>query len=170
MLSQPFLLRQRARHCSPTWVDQSPPHTQTYTPPTSQPRDVFPSLKQRLKPVHRVPCKLLFTATKMIDGFKTEADYGDWRAKYVTKVSVKNVVSLWGRAAKFSANPISTGGLLGIWLPKPTWDCSYLFLLWLYTAWTKAQIHMTHDLWTLTTKTDACGCVCIHLWLSAVCV
>lgn len=52
------------------------------------------------------------------------------------------------------------GGLLGIWLPKPTWDRSYLFLLWLYAAPTKAHTHMTHDLWTLTTRTAACGCVC----------
>lgn len=28
---------------------------------------------------------------------------------------------------------------------------------------------MTHDLWTLTTQTAACGWVCIHLGLSAVC-
>lgn len=55
---------------------------------------------------------------------------------------------------------LALGGLLGIWLPKPTWDRSYLFLLWLYAAPTKAHTHMTHDLWTLTTRTAACGCVC----------
>lgn len=41
---------------------------------------------------------------------RQETDYGHWRAKYVTEVSVKNVASLWGHAANFSANPISTGG------------------------------------------------------------
>lgn len=44
---------------------------------------------------------------------RQETDYGHWRAKYVTEVSVKNVVSLWGHAANFSANPISTGGVGG---------------------------------------------------------
>lgn len=59
-------------------------------------------------------------------------------------------------------------GLLGIWLPKPTWDRFYLLLLWLYATWTKARVHMTHDLWTLTTKNRCpwlrvgayiCGCL-----------
>lgn len=94
---------------------------------------------------------------------RQEAAYGSWREKHVSEVSVKNVVSLWGRAANFSANPISTGGLPGIWLPKPTWDRSYLLLLWLSAAWTKAQAHMTHDLWTMTTKNFvAIGCLCLN--------
>ena len=113
-------------------------------------------LLQRLKSVHHVP-SLVFTVAKMTRG--QQADYGGRRTKHVSEVSVKNVVSLWGRAANFSANPISTGGLLGIWLPKPTWDWSYLFLLWLYAARTEAQTHMTHDLWTLTTRTAVWGCV-----------
>lgn len=104
-----------------------PPHTHAYTPSTSQPKDAFPVLNQRLKTVHHV---LLYAVVYCDnDDVRQEADYGGWRAKYVTEVSVKNVVSLWGRAANFSANPISTGGLPGIWLPKPTWDRSYLFLL-----------------------------------------
>lgn len=43
------------------------------------------------------------------------------------KSRVKNVF-LWGRAANFSANPISTGGVSADLAPKPTWVWSYLFL------------------------------------------
>lgn len=68
------------------------PPTHTFIHPTHQSAKwCFSIPKTEVKSVHHVPCRLLFTVTKMIGSFKTEAAYVDWRAKYVTEVSVKNV-------------------------------------------------------------------------------
>lgn len=62
-----------------------------------------------------------------------------------------------GRLLNFQLIRLALGGLPeDLASKKPTWDWSYLFLLWLYAAPTEAQTALTGDLWTLTSRTDAC--------------
>lgn len=90
-----------------------PSHSRTYTPPTRQPSDVFPALKTEVKSSSPCTLQVVVYSDKDDRAASGQTQIMETGAKSVTKVSVKNVVSLWGHAANFSANPISTGGLLG---------------------------------------------------------